>query len=59
MKIKITLKKSLIGRVPAHIVTANSLGLHKVGDANVLEDNAGVQGKIKQISYLLDVAAAE
>ncbi len=59
MKVKITLKKSLIGRVPAHIVTANSLGLHKVGDANVLEDNAGVQGKIKQISYLLDVAAAE
>ena len=59
MKVKITLKKSRIGRVPAHIVTANSLGLHKVGDANVLEDNAGVQGKIKQISYLLDVAAAE
>ncbi len=59
MKVKITLKKSLIGRVPAHIVTANSLGLHKVGDANVLEDNAGVQGKIKQISYLIDVAEAE
>ncbi len=59
MKVKITLKKSLIGRVPAHIVTANSLGLHKVGDANVLENNAGVQGKIKQISYLIDVAEAE
>ena len=59
MKVKITLKKSLIGRVPAHIVTANSLGLHKVGDANVLENNAGVQGKIKQISYLVDVAEAE
>lgn len=55
MKVRITLKKSLIGRIPAHIVTANSLGLHKVGDVNVLEDNAGVQGKIKQISYLLDV----
>ncbi len=59
MKVKITLKKSLIGRVPAHIVTANSLGLHKVGDANVLENNDGVQGKIKQISYLIDVAEAE
>ncbi len=56
MKLKITLKKSLIARLPAHIVTANSLGLHKVGDSIVLEDNPGVQGKLKQIGYLLAVA---
>lgn len=55
MKLKITLSKSLIGRLPAHIVTANSLGLHKIGDAIVLEDNSGVQGKLKQIGYLLNV----
>lgn len=55
MKLKITLKKSLIGRLPAHIVTAHSLGLHKIDDFNVLEDNASVQGKIKQIGYLLEV----
>jgi large subunit ribosomal protein L30 len=54
-KVKITLKKSLIGRLDKHIATANSLGLHKIGDTTVQEKNAATEGKIALISYLLAV----
>ncbi len=54
---KITLNKSLIGRLDKHIATAHALGLKKVGDVTVQPDNAQTQGKIKKISYLVSVEA--
>lgn len=54
-QVEIELKKSLIGRHKKHIATANSLGLRKIGDSNVLSLNPCVEGKIKQIAYLLEV----
>ena len=54
-KIRITLKKSLIGRKPNHILTIKSLGLYKINETvehNATED---VLGKVKQTAYLLDV----
>lgn len=57
-KVKLTLKKSFIGRKDKHILTAKSLGLTKIGDTNVLVMNPALQGKIDQISYLLDVEEA-
>jgi len=51
----ITLKKSLIGRKDSHIATAYSLGLKKPGDVTKQPDNAATLGKIKEISYLIDV----
>ena len=52
---KITLKKSLVGRLDKHIATAHSLGLKKINDVTVQPDNAQTRGKVKQIGYLLEV----
>ena len=54
-KVKITLKKSLIGRKKNHILTANSLGLRKIGDTTVQEKSAVTEGKIRVISHLVSV----
>ena len=37
--LKITLKKSLSGRLQKHIATANSLGLKRPGDVTVQPNN--------------------
>ena len=52
---KITLKKSLVGRLEKHIATAHSLGLKKINDVTVQPDNARTRGKLQQIGYLLEV----
>ena len=54
-KVKITLKKSLIGRKANQIATANSLGLRKINDTTVQEVNAATEGKIRVISHLVAV----
>ncbi|MBR6747965.1 MAG: 50S ribosomal protein L30 [Clostridia bacterium] len=53
--LKITLVKSLNGRLEKHIATANALGLRKINDATVQPDNAQTRGKIAKIDYLLKV----
>ena len=57
--IKVTLKKSLIGTLPAQKATAQSLGLTKIGKSIVLEENAAVAGKIKVLSHLVTVETVE
>jgi len=57
-ELKITLKKSLIGRKKDQIATAQSLGLNKIGDTTVQPDNAQTQGKIHKIGFLLEVTEA-
>jgi large subunit ribosomal protein L30 len=52
--IKVTLKKSLIGRKDNHIATAKSMGLRKIGDTSVQVKNAATEGKIALISYLVE-----
>ncbi len=53
--LKIELIKSLNGRMDKHIATANSLGLHKIGNTTVQPDNPQTRGKIAQIGYLIKV----
>ena len=55
---KVTLTKSLIGSKPNQKATAKSLGLNKLGDFIVHEDNAVLAGKIKVISHLVKVENA-
>ncbi len=55
MKIQITLKKSLIGRLPNQVKTAHALGLKKVHQVVVKESNEAINGMIKTISHLVDV----
>ena len=50
---KVALVKSLIGAKPNQKATAKSLGLNKIGDSIVHEDNAVLAGKIKVISHLV------
>ena len=52
---KITLKKSLNGRLEKHIATAHSLGLKKINDITIQPDNAQTRGKIAKIGFLLQV----
>ena len=53
--LKITLVKSLNGRLEKHIATANSLGLRKIGQLSIQPDNTQIRGKIAKIGYLLKV----
>lgn len=55
---KVTLVKSLIGAKPNQKATAASLGLVKIGDFIVHEDNAVLAGKVKVISHLVKVENA-
>lgn len=55
---KVTLVKSLIGSKPNQKATAKSLGLNKIGDFIVHEDNAVLAGKVKVISHLVKVENA-
>ncbi|MDD6770007.1 MAG: 50S ribosomal protein L30 [Inconstantimicrobium porci] len=54
-KLKVTLKKSLIGRKKDHIATANALGLKKIGKTVEHNDTPQVRGMINKIDYLLNV----
>ena len=53
--LKLTLVKSLNGRLERHIATANSLGLRKIGQVSIQPDNTQTRGKIAKIGYLLKV----
>ena len=55
MALKITLEKSLIGRLEKQKKTAASLGLKKIGDVTVQPDNAATNGKIAKIIHLIEV----
>ncbi|MGI6038889.1 MAG: 50S ribosomal protein L30 [Clostridiales bacterium] len=53
--LKITLKRSLIGRLSKHREIAASLGLRKINDTTVQPDNPSTRGKIAKIGYMLEV----
>ena len=50
---KVILVKSQIGAKPNQKATAKSLGLNRVGDSIVHEDNAVLAGKIRVLSHLV------
>ncbi len=53
--IKITLVKSLIGRLPKHILIAKQLGLTKIRSSVVHNDIPAIRGLVNAINYLLVV----
>ena len=57
--LKITLVKSLNGRLEKHIATENSMGLRKIGQVSIQPDNTQTRGKIAKIGYLLEVTEVE
>lgn len=55
MALIITLEKSLIGRRPNQLATAKALGLKKIGQSVVKEDNEAIKGMINTIAHLVSV----
>jgi large subunit ribosomal protein L30 len=53
--IKITLRKSMIGRPEKHRRVLRAMGLRKLNRSVVLKDSATIQGMIKKVSHLLEV----
>ncbi|WP_417898352.1 50S ribosomal protein L30 [Bacillus haimaensis] len=54
-KIAITLTRSVIGRPQDQRVTVQTLGLKKMHQTVVHEDNAAIRGMINKVSHLVTV----
>lgn len=54
-KIKVTQKKSLIGRLESHRGTMKALGLKRINHSVIHEDKPEIRGMIQKISYLVKV----
>ena len=55
MKLKITLIKSPISSLQKHIDTVKALGLRKVGQTVIREDNPCVRGQIFAVKHMVKV----
>jgi large subunit ribosomal protein L30 len=58
-KLKVTLKRSLIGKKPNQRATISGLGLRKLHQERILENTPAVRGMIKKVLHLVDVAEVE
>ncbi|ALA52712.1 50S ribosomal protein L30 [Shouchella clausii] len=54
-KLEITLTRSLIGRPSDQRVTVNTLGLRKLHQTVVQEDNAAIRGMVNKVKHLITV----
>lgn len=55
MKLKITLKKSIHGRLEKQKRTIEALGLHKIGSTVIQPDNAAIRGMIFVVNHMVSV----
>jgi large subunit ribosomal protein L30 len=53
--IKVTLTKSVHGRLEAHKACVKGLGLRRIGHTVSVEDTPATRGMINQVSYMLRV----
>lgn len=58
-KLQITLVRSLIGRPQTHRKTVNTLGLRKLNQMVVHQDNAAIRGMVNQVKHLVEVKEME
>lgn len=56
---KITLRRSLIGTRRDQRDTVRALGLRKIGDSRVVQDNEGVRGMVRKVAFLLEIEDGE
>lgn len=54
-KLKITLVKSLIGRIPSHVTIVKVLGLGKMNSTATHNNVPSIIGMINKVNYLLKV----
>jgi len=53
--IKITLVKSIIGRIPKHVEIVKQLGLGKLNSSVIHRDIPAIRGLVNIVNYLLNV----
>jgi large subunit ribosomal protein L30 len=53
--VKVTLIKSVIGRLESHRATVKGLGLRRMHHTVELQDTPAIRGMINKINYLLKV----
>jgi large subunit ribosomal protein L30 len=53
--LKITLKKSTVGRLKKHIATVRALGLRRISQSVVHRDTPQIQGMIARVAYMVEV----
>ncbi|WP_172199145.1 MULTISPECIES: 50S ribosomal protein L30 [Saccharibacillus] len=58
-KLEITLVRSLIGRPKNQRATVNTLGLRKMHQVVVQNDNAAMRGMVNQVKHLVSVKEIE
>lgn len=54
-KLEVTLKRSVIGRPENQRLTVKTLGLRKIHQTVVHEDNPAIRGMINKVSHLVSV----
>ena len=54
-KLKVTLKRSLIGRPETQRKTVRSLGLRKINSSSILPDAPTIRGQIHKVRHLVAV----
>lgn len=57
-KLKVTLTRSIFGRIPSHAECVKGLGLRRIRHSVVVDNNACTRGMIQKVSYLLKVEEA-
>ena len=57
--IKVTLIKSVSNEVKGVKATVRALGLRKIGQSKIMEENSANLGQINKVSYLVKVEKAE
>jgi large subunit ribosomal protein L30 len=55
--LKVTLVRSLIGRIEAHKATVKGLGLRRMHHTVEVQDTQAIRGMINAVNYLLKVEA--
>ncbi len=55
--IKVTLVRSVIGRIEAHKATVKGLGLRRMHHTVQVQDTPAIRGMINAVNYLLKVEA--
>ena len=53
--VKVTLLRSIIGRLPKHQACVAGLGLRRIGHTVEVEDSPSVRGMINKVNYMLRV----
>ena len=54
-KLRITLRRSSIGRKPGHRKVLEGLGLKRPNQVVEREDTPAIRGMVKKVDYMLDV----